>query len=115
VQLGYDNSNNPDFRSNPAFRGINGDARNVEARNIMAMVAGSVVQIASIQNIANIVVTANGASGVDKTNDPAPYRDKDGNPVPEPVLDGRLVDGAIIYKNLIPPQETGPFWFQLGG
>ncbi|HZJ15483.1 MAG TPA: hypothetical protein VFD27_10550 [Chthoniobacteraceae bacterium] len=115
VQVGYDNANNADFRSNPAFRGINGDAMNIEARNIMAMVAGSVVRIASIEHIANIVVTANGALGVDKTNDPAPYRDKDDNPLIEPVLDGRLVDGAIIYKVSIGPPPNSEFVFQLGG
>jgi hypothetical protein len=114
VQFGYDNLNNPDFRSNPAFFGINGDAMDIEARNIMAMVAGSVVRIAAIQNIANIVVTANGAIGVDKTpGSDFGYRDKDGLPLKEPVLDGRLVDGAIIYKKGTPPQSR--FVFQLGG
>ena len=120
VQLGYDSTNNPDFRSNPAFRGINGDAINIEARNIMAMVAGSVVQIASIQNIANIVVTAAGDIGVVKDHPPgAPpgketwgYLDKDNNLVPEPVLDGKLIDGAVVYKNGTPPPGLV---FRIGG
>jgi hypothetical protein len=121
VQLGYSTTNLPDFRSNPAFRGINGDALNIEARNIMAMVAGSVVQTASIQNIANIVVTAAGAIGVEKDHPAgAPpgkegygYLDKDNNLVPEPVLDGKLIDGAIVYKNGTPPNSR--FVFRIGG
>ena len=114
TQFGYDDANNANFRSNPAFRGINGDAMNISARNIMSMVAGSVERIAAIQTISGITVVANGALGVDKTNDSAPYRDRDGNSVPEPVLDGRLVDGAIIYKGSIGAPPNSPFVFKLG-
>ncbi len=119
VQQGYDAANNADFNSQPAFRGTNGSALNIEARNIMSMVAGSVERLASIQTIGGIVLTG-GSLGVDKTNDPAPYRDKNGNIVPQPSLDGRLVDGAIIYKLFVPQNPTDadisgkPFVFKLG-
>ena len=114
VQFGYDNANNANFKSNPAFGGVSGDALNISARNIMAMVAGNVSRIAAIQTISGINVDANGILGADKTSDPAAYRDKDGNPVPEPVLDGRLVDGAIIYKTSIGPPPSSPRVFKLG-
>ena len=118
----------PNLKSVPAFRGIAGDALNISARNIMSMVAGSVDRIASIQTIGNITVVANGALGIAKDNAtqnpvttisvdpnvPENYYDRNGKPITEPVLDGLLVDGAIIYKTSIGAPPNSPFVFKLG-
>jgi hypothetical protein len=61
-------------------------------------VAGSVERIASIQSIAFINVIGTGDVGSTKNPLAVLFRDKEGNPITEPVLDGRLDDGALIYK-----------------
>jgi hypothetical protein len=94
---GYTTSHAPIFESNPAFRALNGSLSNVIAREIMSAVAGNVERIAAIKTVADLMVLSGARIGVDKTvGDPVNYRDKDGNPVPFPVIDGQLLDGALV-------------------
>jgi hypothetical protein len=90
------------YHSQPAQGGVNGSLISIEARNIMSAVAGSVDLIASIQlakgiRVLKFVIGADkGVIGVNNYLDPfgAPTATGD------PVLDGRLVDGALIAKVL---------------
>jgi hypothetical protein len=116
------NSTDPSgFRSQPANGGINGSFINVSARNIASAVAGAPERIASIQVVGNINITGGGTLGkdFDDTIDATKYRDPVGNPIPEPVLDGSLVDGALVYKNFVPQFKGDKLpvghIFQLGG
>lgn len=66
----------------------------------MSAVAGNVCRIAAIQTVSNITISSGARFGVDKTvGDPVNYLDKDGNPVPIPAIDGKLVDGAVVTRN----------------
>jgi hypothetical protein len=100
VPVNFSGTDDVVFLSQPASGGINGSASTITARNIMSMVAGSVERIASIQSIAFINVVGTGDVGSVKDPLGVLFRDKDGNPIVEPVLDGRLDDGALIYKQL---------------
>ena len=94
---GYSTSHIPIFESNPAFGGLNGSLTNITAREIMSAVAGSVERIAAIQTVADLTILAGARVGVSKTvGDPVNYRDRDGNPVTDPVIDGQLLDGALV-------------------
>ncbi len=96
---GYSISHVPIFDSNPAFRGLNGTLSNIVAREIMSAVAGSVERIAAIQMASDFTILSGARIGTNKTvGDPVDYRDKDGNPVPFPVIDGQLLDGALIVS-----------------
>lgn len=94
------------YVSQPATFGKNGKLTDVVARNILAAVAGSTERIASIQYIRNVQVLPGGIMGADVVaNGLFDYLDKDGLPVPAgpngkpaPVLEGRLLDGAIVGK-----------------
>jgi hypothetical protein len=102
---GYNGANQPIFPSSPAVGGINGSILNVQARNIMAAVAGSVERIAAIQSVKGVKLTGGGAIGADKDtfNDPDNERrflTIDGIATEAPVLDGILVDGAMVTRSL---------------
>lgn len=100
VPLRFGGTDEVVFISQPSSGGINGSASSITARNIMSMVAGSVERIASIQSIAFLNVVGTGDVGSVKDPLNVLFRDRDGNPISEPVLDGRLDDGALIYKRL---------------
>ncbi len=118
--------NNNDGTLDPApISSVNGSVIDVEARNIMSAIAGSVDRIASIQVLTNVRTTVNGAVyGADKNIDsdgnsasPAdavPYSTRTdyltsdgrhtrslstGGGEAAPVIGGKLVDGAIVAKN----------------
>ena len=60
-------------------------------------------RIAAIRVIGDIRITSGAGifgKDLDDNIDSARYRDPDGNPINDPVLDGRLVDGAIVYQTL---------------
>src|SRR5207302_10119249 len=92
----------------PTTFAANGSVSNLSASNIMSMVAGSVDLIASIQKISNIVVTTTGGIfGADKEDpgngfatgtidyyDPQPPAERHDHPV----INGALIDGAIVGK-----------------
>lgn len=106
---GYSISHVPIFESNPAFRALNGSLSDVSAREIMSAVAGSVDRIAAIQSVSNISILAGARFGVSKTvGDPVNYRDKNGNPVPNPLIDGQLIDGAVVTSTQ-PTKNGTPF------
>ncbi len=108
-----DPDNNPTvYRSIPSQAGVNGMLENVTALNLVAAVAGSVDRIAALQSYKNVLITNN--TGSDK----APrlitvpgglptivedYADQFGIPTTshEPVLEGILVDGAIVAKRFL--------------
>lgn len=96
VFVGFNADNDPIFQSLPARNGINGDFNQVTARNILSAVAGSVDRIASIRAVHDVSVIATGRVGTDKTLVPESYLDKIGNSVIEPLVDGGLVDGALV-------------------
>jgi hypothetical protein len=97
VYAGNDPAHAANFVSTPAPHSVNGDLSDVHARGILAAVAGNVDRIASITNVRNVSVIPGFEVGVDKiVGDPINYLDKFGNPSPLPVIDGTLVDGAII-------------------
>ena len=106
---GYDSSHVPIFESNPAYKALNGSLSDVSAREIMAAVAGNVERIAAIQSVSNISILPGARFGLNKTvGDPVDYRDKNGNPVTDPVIDGQLVNGAVIVSTQ--PTKNGlPF------
>jgi hypothetical protein len=129
VAVGYDDTTTGDpadpnqiiFRSKPATGGKNGNVINFTARNIASMVAGSVDRIAAVQVVGGINLTGGGVVGKDLSPivEPGPYRDQDNNIVPEPVLDGRLVNGALVYAKFKPKSATDKLplgkVFKLGG
>ncbi|MEQ1862863.1 MAG: hypothetical protein ABMA13_23320, partial [Chthoniobacteraceae bacterium] len=101
---GYSVSNQPIFPTSPAVGGVNGSVFSVTARNIMSAVAGNVERIAAIQSVKDIKLTGGGIVGADKDrfNDPSNVRrflDASLNPSPTPVLDGILIDGAIVSRS----------------
>lgn len=101
---GYTSANLPIFPSSPAVGGINGSLTSVTARNIMAAVSGSVERIAAIQSVKDINLTGGGVIGADKDtfNDPDNLRrfvSKDLVATPAPVLDGILIDGAMVARS----------------
>ena len=109
------------FRSQPATNGVNGSIVGLAARNIASAVAGAVERIASVQVVRGISITGGGVLGkntVDPARPGVDYLDPAGNPVPEPVLDGRLIDGALAYRKFKPlfPGDSLPPGrvFQLG-
>ena len=91
------------YKPLPANGTVNGNLVNIEARNIMSAVAGNVDLIARIQIAQNIRVLG-GEIGSDKgrfqQND---YLDVGGTLTADgrPVLDGRLVDGAVIARSVL--------------
>jgi hypothetical protein len=97
VFAGYDEQNQPVYRSLPAPKGVNGDLTDVSARSILAAVAGSVDRIAAIRIARNVNVIPSGEIGTDKVGLPD-YLDKNGNPLVEPVTDGALIDGAMVVS-----------------
>lgn len=101
---GYNNSNLPIFPSSPAVDGKNGSLSNITARNIMSAVAGNVERIAAIQSVKNVILTGAGTIGADKDtlNDPNNERrflSRDLIATPSPVLDGILIDGALVSRS----------------
>jgi hypothetical protein len=107
------------YRSVPAKNGVNGSVNGIEASNIASMIAGAVERIAAIRVVSGIKIVDGGILGMDFNDniDPTPYRDPDGNPINEPVLDGQLVDGALVYRQfspITPPLPTSSRIFQLG-
>ena len=113
---GYTTAGKAKYASIPANGGINGSLIDVQARSLMAAVAGSVEQIAAIQIVKGVVLTGNGQVGVDKKLEPTNYRDRNLLPVPAPVLDGKLIDGAMVTRttptNLAGvPVNLGPYVF----
>ena len=94
---GYSTSHEVVFDSNPAAGAVNGSLVNITAREIMSAVAGSVVRIAAIQSAADLFIIPGGRIGTNKTvGDPVNYRDRNGNALDSPVIDGSLLDGALI-------------------
>ena len=90
----------PIFTSQPAAKGINGSLSSVTAGALASAVAGSIDRIAAITKISGLNIS--GIIGADK--DPVgsfDYLDKEGNPVTAPVLDGSLIDGAIVAKEIV--------------
>ncbi len=100
---GYKDSHEASFPSIPVAKGINGSLKTITARNIMSAVAGNVERIAAIQSVKDIHLTSGGALGADKlpgiAGDPR-FQDANGNPSPAPVLDGILIDGAMVTRAL---------------
>lgn len=95
---GYDNANQPIFPSTPAVGGVNGSLTSITARGIMSAVAGSVERIAAIQSVKDIKLTGSGSIGADKPGD-VRFLTKDLTPTPSPVLDGVLIDGALVCRS----------------
>ncbi len=113
---GYTTDGRVKFASVPASGGVNGSILDVQARNIQSAVAGNVERIAAIQSVRGIVLTGGGSVGVNKTSEPTNYRDRNGLPTDSPVLDGMLIDGALVTRstptNLAgAPVNLGPFVF----
>jgi hypothetical protein len=112
-KLAQQDPNDPtNFRSQPATFAKNGDLTDIIAKNLLSAVAGSVDRIAAI-NIAKGIRVEPGIIGAEKnmigTTGPnyldANGNDTDPNPldnVPgEPVLEGRLVDGAVVAHTFL--------------
>ncbi len=111
-----DPAGNPTVYTKLPSAGItNGSLIDIEARNIMSAVAGSVDRIASIQIAKNIRVL-NGIVGADKGVDPMDfpaliptqgalgqkdYLDQNGVLIDHPVRDGQLIDGAFIAQVIL--------------
>jgi hypothetical protein len=115
------------YTSLPAKGGVNGSFTNISARNLLSAVAGSVNQIAAIQVVSGVKIGSGsganfipGVIGADKDpsqfnpiiytapyfSDPTPgsnqdYYDQNGQGVTEPVLNGRLIDGAIVAHTIV--------------
>jgi hypothetical protein len=99
------------YRSQPASNALNGSLINLTAKNLMSAVAGSVDRIASIylaQGIKvppGIIGSEKGEAGAGTPN----YLDQFGNPTEkngdvtrgEPVLEGKLIDGALVAKKIL--------------
>jgi hypothetical protein len=96
------NPNEPlTFVDQPAQGSRNGSLIDFAARNLMSAVAGSVDRIASIFVAQNIRIPG-GIIGADKVPlGERNYLDRDGNPTRNVVLDGRLVDGALVAGALL--------------
>jgi hypothetical protein len=100
-----DPSNPTAFRSQPATFAKNGDLVDIVAKNLMSAVAGSVDRIAAI-NIAKGIRVEPGTIGAEKnligSTDPN-YLDSNGvgTGTGEPVLEGRLVDGAVVAHTFL--------------
>jgi len=105
----FDPANNPFVYETLASGARNGSLTSVSARGLMSAVAGSVDRIASIASTKNIAVVV-GQIGTDKiptnSND---YLDKNGvlTTSGAPVLDGRLIDGALVTSLLDAPGLSG--------
>ena len=108
-----DPENNPTiWQSVPSKTGINGSLVNVFARNLISAVAGSVDRIASIQTYQSVTIV--NEVGGDKNQKfitvpgglPNPvdsFADRNGNETTshEPVLEGYMVDGAVVAKKFL--------------
>ncbi len=108
-----DPDNNPTlWQSVPSKTGINGSLVNIFARNLVSAVAGSVERIASIQTYQSVTIV--NEVGGDKNGRfiTAPgglpnfvefFADKNGLPTTsnEPVLEGYMVDGAVVAKKFL--------------
>ena len=93
----------------PATFALNGSLTNLSARNLLSAVAGDINLIAAIQVASGIKIGSGvapfftpGIIGADKLptlpgND---YLDSNGDKINEPVLDGRLVDGAFVAHKI---------------
>ena len=104
VVIGNDD-NSIVYRSQPAKNGVNGSVLDLAARDIMSIIAGSVQRIASIQKLGGIKVVGTGDVGSDKgivgiaEYGRVPVLGVLVTPIGiEPVLDGSLIDGAVIYR-----------------
>ena len=100
----------------PATFALNGYLTNITARNLMSAVAGDVGLIAAIQVASGLKIgTGTGVNftpgvigsdkdptlpGLDYLDSNGNDRDPNGQKI-EPLLDGRLVDGALVYKTLV--------------
>jgi hypothetical protein len=86
----------------------------LSARNLSSAVAGGIDQIAAIQLVMGLRIGAQanpggpislGVIGVDVTpingSGQGDYLDANGNPIPTPVLNGALVDGAVVAKKVV--------------
>lgn len=98
IFVGYDADNDPIYRTVPAKGGINGDFVDITAREITSAVAGSIEQIAAIRVARDISVISAGRVGIDKDG-VFNYLNVFGESIPEPVTDGRLIDGALIVAS----------------
>ncbi len=108
-----DPDNNPTiWQSVPSRTGVNGSLENVFARNLVSAVAGSVDRIASIQEYKSVTVVNNVGGVKNAKTITAPgglpnlvdtFADEFGIETTsfEPVLEGYLVDGAVIAKKFL--------------
>lgn len=108
-----DPDNNPTiYRSVPSKTGINGSLEYVFAKNLVAAVAGSVDRIASIQSYRAVTISSETGAIKNAKLVQVPgglptlvddFADAFGNATTshEPVLEGILVDGAIVAKKYL--------------
>ncbi|MDB6150785.1 MAG: Na-Ca exchanger/integrin-beta4 [Chthoniobacter sp.] len=96
------------FDSLPATFAVNGSLTGLSARNLMSAVAGDVNRIAAIQIASGLKIGSGtganftpGIVGADKEG--GPYRDANGDILQEPVLDGGLIDGALVARRITDP------------
>jgi hypothetical protein len=87
------------YRSLPSVNGTNGSLEFFSASSLVAAVAGNVDRIAAIQFVKALSV---GTTGVDKLGS-INYLDAFSQPTTtgEPVLDGKLIDGAGVAKKFL--------------
>jgi hypothetical protein len=98
-----------EFLDQPATFAKNGDLINFTGLGIMSAVAGSVDRLAAIQLAKDISVAPGATVGQDKIpvgefnylNEFGLPLDEFGNPLTQPVRDGRLIDGAVIAKTYV--------------
>jgi hypothetical protein len=96
-----DPSNPLTFVDQPAAGSRNGSLIDFTARNLMSAIAGSVDRIASIHLAQNIRVP-NGIIGADKNIiGTREYLDRNDQPTRDVVLDGSLIDGALVARSLV--------------
>ena len=101
----YSTSHIAIYTSNPAFGGINGSLETITAREIMSAVAGSVERIAAIQSVSDLNILPGARVGVNKTAGDPP---NPSGPRQIPMIDGKLVDGALVSSTQ-PTKDGNPF------